>query len=203
MTWNWSEDEVHTTLPGELWGEDDDIPVTATIQDVPADDSAPEEALSEGQQTTFELLRDHGAELYEILSEALEERYGAEDQAPFDTHDESGYEADTRSSYETHAEGRYETDTDPGFGRPADQAPAADLFDSYDDYGETDDMGDEPFDERFSVQEIFIFPTSGPAAEWGVTISADFEPEHGIGVIFDYNVVDEVGYQEMVLAELR
>ena len=203
MDWRFSDEGAATTLPGELWGEDEEIPVTVVVADGTSEESDPESALSEGQQTTFELLRDHGAEIYRLLTDALEERYGMDDEEQFDTHEEGGYEADPRSSYETHAEGRYQTDADTGFGRPADQAPAAELFDSYDDYGETEETTEEPFDERFAIEEIFVFPSTGPSAEWGAVISADFEPEHGVGVIFDYNEVEHVGYQDVIYSRLR
>jgi hypothetical protein len=179
---------MQTHLRGEPWDEDGVIPVHVRVSKTDGDASA--DVMSDAQRKTLKLLRDYAPDVYPLVIEALEERFGLPEE------ERESYEDETYDAYEDQLYGGYDE-------QPGDGAPISDLFDSYDDDPGAYDTDTEPFDEQFSIQEIFIFDTDGDAAEWGLTGRAEFEPEHGIAVIFDYNEVIKTGYQDIVLSRLR
>ena len=198
MDWTWAEHGIRTELRGEPWGELRAVPVTVCVSATSSSGEDPTaDLMSAEQRKTFELLRDFAPDLYPLIIEGLQERFGGGDGPMADPYEES-YEDDSYDAYEDQLYGGYDD-------QPGDGAPISDLFDSYEDRGEEVAHEEESFEEQFGIQALYILEADEDqtAAPWALIGHAEFEPERGIGVIFDYNVVDEVGYQESVLAELR
>lgn len=180
----WNEDGLLVLRPGEDEGQ------------------APDWGdLTPAEQAAVEFFETHQEALFDIVCDALEEHVAREE------------EEDRRIAARREQERGVDRDGQDAilYGEKVDTTPAVDggLRDLFDDpveetdtwAAEDDDLDEaEPIHTRFEITTLVLVPGRRPDHTiLGFRGHADWEPEHGLGVLVDDLEVQAIGYADLTL----